>query len=94
MTDKIEVLVFEPQEECYFKEIDNTLEAMQEIVGGYIECVTMNHLDDGKDLVLICNEGGAINGLPLTGLEVHGQPMFGTVIICRGDGGEFASITN
>lgn len=38
-------------------EIDNTLEALQKYVGGYIECVTFS------DCILICNEEGKFNGM-------------------------------
>lgn len=40
-------------------DIDNTLEALQEFVGGYIETVTIT-----EKLVLICNEEGKIKNLP------------------------------
>ena len=39
-------------------DIDNTLEALQAEVGGYIEAVTI------ADAVIICNEEGRILGLP------------------------------
>ena len=37
--------------------IDNTLEAMQKLVGGYIEAVTRG------DYAIICNEEGRLKGL-------------------------------
>ncbi len=41
MDDKtIKVLVVEPMQPCRVQEIGDTLEAMQAIVGGYIEAVT------------------------------------------------------
>ena len=39
-------------------EVENTLEGLQQFVGGYIECIGLT-----KELVLICNEEGKINGL-------------------------------
>ena len=38
--NKIKVIVVEPEKEPYIKEIDNTLEAKQELVGGDIEIVS------------------------------------------------------
>ena len=35
--EKIEILVVEPEKKPYVKKIDNSLQAMQEIIGGYIE---------------------------------------------------------
>ena len=40
-------------------EIENTLEAMQKVVGGYIESVHVR-----TDCVMICNEEGRLMGLP------------------------------
>jgi len=90
--ERINVLVFECDKECYIKEIDNTLEAMQSLVDGYIECVTMTSLDDGSDLVLVCNEEGKLKELPYTGLMVNGDMIRGTAFICKAKGGEFLSI--
>ena len=75
--------------------IPNTLKALQEAVGGYIETVT---LDNG--VVLICNEEGKLRDMPYnftvrrmvhTFLPVS-NPIFGTVIACGADGDEFADI--
>lgn len=59
--DKISVLYIQPNKYPKLIEIDNTLEAMQEKVGGYIE-----HLMPFEDdTAIICNEEGKIMGLPL-----------------------------
>lgn len=81
--------------------IANTLEALQETVGGYIETVTLPE----HNLVLICNEEGSIRDMPynftvrrmmlnglLSGLLSLQNPIFGTVIACGVDGDEFADI--
>lgn len=79
--------------------IPNTLKALQEAVGGYIETVT---LDNG--VVLICNEEGRLRDMPYNFTtrklinsnafgSLYGQfPIFGTVIACGVDGEEFADI--
>jgi len=74
--------------------IPNTLKALQEAVGGYIETVT---LDNG--VVLICNEEGRIRNMPynftlrrMWGVVTIQNAIFGTVIACGADGEEFANI--
>ena len=57
----IKVLVVEPMKKPYVKEIGESLESMQEVVGGYIEEVMP--FDD--EVALVCNEEGKLNGLPL-----------------------------
>jgi len=82
--------------------IPNTLKALQEAVGGYIETVT---LENG--VVLICNEEGKLRDMPYNFTlripprammfevinELFGQcKFFGTVIACGAEGDEFADI--
>ena len=88
----INVLIVEPFELPYEKEIPNTLEAKQEIVGGYIECTSL--LDDDS-VSIICNEEGKINGLPLNRYIGH-DIIAGTFIIAGDDyeNGEFKSLTD
>lgn len=59
--NKISVLRVAPGQYPEVIEIDNTLEALQEQVGGYIE--TVYPFED--DAVIICNEEGKMIGLPL-----------------------------
>ena len=59
--EKLTVLVVEPEKAPYTKEIEDTLTALQQAVGGYIEA-TYPFIDD---VALICNEEGKLNGLPL-----------------------------
>lgn len=61
MSGKIKVLVVEPMQPCRAQEIPDTLEAMQAIVGGYIEAVSPFRDDE---VVLVCNEDGKNVGLP------------------------------
>lgn len=65
---------------------DNTLEAFQEAVGGYIETVTV-----ATDICLVVNEEGRIQNLPYN-LTLCGMPLFGTVIVASFSGDEFVSI--
>ena len=64
-----------PGQEPELAQMDNTLEALQEAVGGYIETVTI-----AEDLCLICNEEGWLQGLPyndtLPMLSIRGPALF------------------
>ena len=55
----IRAIIKLPGEEAQPVIIENTLQAFQNAVGGYIETVTLN-----SDLVLICDEDGWFKGLP------------------------------
>lgn len=54
----MKILYIAPNEEPQVKEIKQSLEAMQEEVGGYIETV---HPFEEDDIVLVCNEEGRLN---------------------------------
>lgn len=55
------ILVVEPDKVPYPKEINGTLEEMQQIVGGYIQAM----FPFPDEVALICNEEGKIQRLPL-----------------------------
>lgn len=57
---KITVLVLEPDKEPYVKEIENNLESLQSMVGGYIQA--LYPFDD--PVALIANDEGKLLGLP------------------------------
>lgn len=87
----INVLIVEPNELPYEKEIPSTLKTLQNIVGGLIECTGM--MDD-SDVVLIMNEEGKINKLPLN-RDIGYDIIAGTFIIAGDDieNGDFKSLT-
>ena len=68
------------------REIENTLEELQRIVGGLIEVVTVTN-----DMVIICNEEGLINDLPYN-FTFLGTMFFGPVIFAGTDGEEFCDL--
>ncbi len=72
--------------------VENTLESFQNIVGGYIEVVT---LTGGKDAI-VCNEEGRIQGLApncvIANAAIHG--FVGTIAMVGIDGEEFADATH
>ena len=78
----MKVLVVEPQKKPYVKDIDDTLESMQSVVGGLIEPV---YIDD-SEVVLVANEEGIINNLPFNRAIISGNiiqlAIFGTFFVC------------
>lgn len=83
---KLKVIIKEPNKEAYTKEIENTLEAQQEIVGGYIEVVQFgfNHL-------LILDEEGKLKGRQ-ENIDWQDEFIVGTIILVRHEGEDFGSI--
>ena len=82
----MKVLIKEFDGRAHEAEIENTLEALQEIVGGYIEVVPLT-FDD----IIICNEEGKLYGMPLN-FKTPVHDIVGTVIICGDDGEEFTDV--
>ena len=83
----MKVIVKEPGKTSEYREIDNTLEAMQEIVGGYIECV---FLEGGA--VMVCNEEGKLMGMQMN-FPFRGDIIVGTVFVCgTDDEGDFTDV--
>ena len=87
----INVLIVEPNKLPYEKEIKNTLEEKQKIVGGFIETTSL--LDD-DEVVIICNEEGKILNLPLN-RDIGHDIIAGTFIVAGDDyeNGDFKSLT-
>ena len=88
MDKKIRVLVKEPGKAAELREIPNTLEALQGIVGGYIEAVWLR-----DDCVLVCNEEGKLQGLPVN-FRIFGDVIVGTALFAGVSGEEFCSLTD
>ena len=65
---KISVLLVEPNKYPKMIEIDDTLEAMQAVVGGDIE----EYMPFDDEVAIVCNEEGKVNGLPLN-RAVYGE---------------------
>ena len=71
-------------------DIENTLEALQNAVGGYIETVRLM-VDDA---VMIVNEEGLLQGLPYNtaASNLAMQPIHGTAVVVGVCGEEFTDI--
>ena len=92
--DRIKVIVKEPGEPVgHMTEIENTLEAMQKIVGGYIETVPVA---DGSDrIILIVNEEGKYMLLEenfWAQIRGHWDLIVGPVIVCGDSGEDFVDV--
>lgn len=84
-------LLVKPRELAVEIEIPNTLKALQEAVGGYIEVV------EAAGCALIVDEEGLLKGLPLNlSFEQKFQQynLFGNIVICGIDGEEFCDLTD
>ncbi len=56
----MKAVIVEPMEKPIIKDIENSLESLQEIVGGYIQVI-----EPFDDAAIICNEEGKLRSLPL-----------------------------
>ena len=64
----------------------NTLEACQELVGGYIEVVKIC-----TNCLLVCNEEGLIRDMPVN--RFMNYDFRGDIFVCGVDGEEFTDFT-
>lgn len=71
-SDSIQVVVVEPMKKPYKKTIPNTLEKMQELVGGYIEILTIGQTETGGTIAITLNEEGKLIDLPMNRV-IHGR---------------------
>ncbi len=73
------VLMIDTKHRMYWDDVPNTLEALQQAVGGYIEVVPLN-----EQLCVICNEEGKLLGLPpVATMPVRRDVLCGPLVICR-----------
>lgn len=86
MVDNIRILIKRPGEPASFIEPANDLKALQHLVGGYIETVTI-----ADRVVVICNEEGRLLGLPHN-VTIWDYDFAGTILIAGVKGDEFADL--
>lgn len=92
---KIKVVLLEPNEFARVAEIDASLEGMQKIVGGLIECGYYFQ----EEVCCVVNEEGKIMGLDLN-RGVYDEKgrlidiIAGTAFICDGSGEDFDSLSD
>lgn len=91
------ILVVEPGKAPAERQITDTLDSMQEVVGGMIQ-----ELYIAEDIVIICNEEGKLLGLPLNRAIFDQETqrireiIAGTFFVCGApaDSESFASLTD
>ena len=66
--------------------IENTLEAIQKAVGGYIEVVRMDN-----NLLMICDEEGKLKGKPYN-FDLGSDIIVGDVLFVQNDGEDFTDL--
>ncbi|MBO7669866.1 MAG: DUF3846 domain-containing protein [Oscillospiraceae bacterium] len=76
-------VIKQPGQDPEITEIDNTLRALQQAVGGYIETVRM-----GRSVIAIVNEEGR-----LIGLLPNVLGLVGPIVFLGDDGEEFRGLT-
>ena len=84
--EPIQFLKIEPGKAPEAVTIPNTLKAMQQMVGGYIEVIPLD------DVCLVCNEEGKLMGLP--GSRRLGDDIIAGTFFLSGDtpDGDFCSL--
>lgn len=86
----MKVVICEPGQYARIADIEPTLKAEQEIVGGLIDCVYPWPNDMAA---LVCNDEGKLNGLPLNRALENYDVIAGTFFICGISGENFCSLT-
>ena len=85
------VLIKEPGGAWETAEVENTLEALQGAVGGYIETIPIVATDTSEEAVMVMDEEGRLKGKERN-ITICGTDIVGTVLICGQDGDEFTDV--
>ena len=83
--NKITAVIKRPGEDAEVETIENTLKTFQNIVGGYIECVTIE-----PGLVAVVDEEGLLKGYSFN-MKLGIHQLFGTIVFVGVDGEEFTN---
>lgn len=81
--ETLKVILVKPGQIAEQVEIDDTLEAMQDAVGGYIE----SYMPFEDEVAIVCNDEGKMNGLPMNRAIKNGNGeiidiIYGDFFIC------------
>ena len=83
----MKIIIKRINQEPEITDIQNTLEALQGVVGGYIEAVPVH-----SGCVMLCNEEGRLQGLPYN-FTLGTNHIVGDVIFTRQSNSEFTDLT-
>lgn len=78
----IKIVYKKPQEKAVVMEIENTLESFQELIGGYIETISVN---DKGDIVMLFDEEGKLKDLEKNVLLGDTSIVGNVIFALRGD---------
>lgn len=85
--DMIKVIYKEPGKDPEVREVSNTLETFQALVGGYIETVPITA--GTTTALVVCNDEGKLNDMKANIWVPGGDVIFGPVVIVGDDGEDF-----
>lgn len=89
MEDKLRIVKVEPNKPAYVTEIENTLEAEQEAVGGLIELIY-----NGDGTFIVCNDEGKLTGMEGNRILENGSVIAGPFFVVGDKGEDFRSLTD
>jgi hypothetical protein len=93
--DFVQVVVVEPHKKPFKKTIKNDLDAMHEIVGGYIEHFFIGETKKGARVGITLNEEGKLLDLPFNRLLVEKDILVGNFFITAHNlQGDMVSLTD
>lgn len=85
------VLIKEPGGVWEVAEVENTLDALQKAVGGYIETLPIVATDSNEKAVMVMDEEGRLKGKEHN-ITICGVNIVGTVFLCGQDGDDFTDV--
>ena len=91
MPEKIKVLSLAPLHTPQTVEIDNTLQALQQAVGGNIEVIRPWGWEENA--AIIADEDGKLKNYPPNRMLGDNDLLVGTFLVCGVDEDEFCSLT-
>lgn len=84
------ILYFEVGKDVINLDVENNLNVLQNLIGGYIDVVK---IDPKKKIILVRNEEARILHLPINKIcKNFYEPIYGNFFICQFDGEEFCAI--
>ena len=84
----MKIVVKKAGQQPEIKEIENELHTMQEIVGGYIQCISLP-----ENIFCVCNEEGKLMNLP-PNFVYNTDVIVGDVFFCAASEEDFESLSD
>lgn len=84
----MKIVIKEPYKQPYVKDIEDKLEAYQEIVGGYIEVILFT-----DNILIVCNEEGKLMGLE-PNIYLRNDIIVGTIFFVGRREEDFRGLTD